>query len=44
MVFGAFDQERMQLNEESLWLSHQFDNNNVTSLKNLKNSTGPLAP
>ena len=36
MVFGAFDQERVQLNEESLWAGHQFDNNNPTSLKNLK--------
>lgn len=36
MVFGNFDQERIQLNEESLWAGHRFDNNNPDSFKNLK--------
>ncbi len=35
MVFGRFDSERLQLNEESLWAGTQIDNNNPTAKEHL---------
>ena len=36
MVFGDFNNERIQLNEESLWAGSSFDRNNPNSKKYLK--------
>lgn len=35
MVFGDYQTERIQLNEESLWARSQINNNNPAALKNL---------
>ena len=40
MVFGNFNKERIQLNEESLWGGSSFDRNNPNSLKYLKKIQG----
>jgi alpha-L-fucosidase 2 len=35
MIFGDYQTERIQLNEESLWAGSQINNNNPAALKNL---------
>lgn len=35
MVFGSLDQERLQLNEDSLWFGGPTDRNNPDALSNL---------
>lgn len=35
MVFGKYDTERIQLNEESLWAGSKINNNNPKALENL---------
>ena len=36
MVFGGIENERIQLNEESLWAGNKINNNNPESSKHLQ--------